>query len=308
MSLFQDIFSKIEQGEAAYFEKDIVMRDGSLFHIRRRFLPPQRLILLGGGHVAKAVSEFADKVEFDIVVVDDRPDFANPIRFPEAKRTICDSFEKAIEALQISSYDYVAVLTRGHKHDADCLRKVLTGNMPFYLGLIGSRRRVSGLKNVLLEEGFDADRLESIHTPIGLSIGAATPSEIGISIVAELIQCRREKEKKDFDDDCLSQDNSDMELLQYLAYPEERTAYAIVVDTKGSTPVKSGAIMAVNRLGRIYGTIGGGCSEHAVMQEAFEVIDSGQSRVVNVDMTNDVAAMEGMVCGGTMEVYIDTLF
>lgn len=306
--MFQKILSQIEAGEAAFFEKDIELQNGEVLHIRRQFLPPQRLILLGGGHVAKAVSEFASKVEFELVVVDDRPSFANSVRFPEAKEVICDQFELALDRLNITPYDYVAILTRGHKYDAACLRKLLQGKMPFYLGLIGSRRRVNGLKEMLLQEGYPSWKLDKIYTPIGLDIGAATPNEIGISIVAELIQCRKNgMQETQTDVVSLAQKHSDMDLLQYLAYPGGASAFIIVIDTKGSTPVKSGAMMAVDRMGRIWGTIGGGCSEYAVVQEAFSVIDSKESKLMTVDMTNDVAAMDGMVCGGTMDVYIDVL-
>lgn len=303
--MFQKILADIENGKASCLELDIVKEDGDL-HVVRRFLPPQRLILFGGGHIAKPVCEMASKVEYDVVVVDDRPSFANKVRFPEAKEVICDGFEQAIEKLKITPYDYVAVITRGHKNDGECLRGLLKQNMPFYLGLIGSKRRVRGLFDLLEEEGYDRVLLDKIHTPIGLSIGAVTPEEIAVSIIAELIQCRRKNAAAN-KRDVLVQENTDMELLRYLANQGEPAAYAIVLETRGSTPVKSGAIMVVNEIGKIYGTIGGGCSEHALMRDALEVIKSGKSRIVTVDMTNDVAEMEGMVCGGTMEVYINKL-
>ncbi len=131
--------------------------------VRRRFLPPQRLILLGGGHISQPLCKMAVEVEFDVAVVDDRPSFANSLRFPSASRVICDSFPKAIKELQITSFDYVAVITRGHKNDAECLRELLVGNMPFYLGMIGSKRRVTGLLELLAEEGLDKELLEQIH-------------------------------------------------------------------------------------------------------------------------------------------------
>jgi len=304
--MFKKILEDIEDGKASCLELNLARKDGNL-HIIRRFLPPQRLILLGGGHVAKPVCEVASKVEYDVIVVDDRPEFANRIRFPEAKKVFCDGFEQAITKLKITPYDYVAVITRGHKKDAECLRILLEQNMPFYLGLIGSKRRVRGLFDLLQEEGHDKELLDKIHTPIGLSIGAITPEEIAISIVAELIQCRRKQNAAASKRDVLVQENTDMELLRYLANPGEPAAYAIVLETKGSTPVKSGAIMAVNEIGKIYGTIGGGCSEHALMREALEVIKSGESKVITADMTNDIAETEGMVCGGKMEVYIKKL-
>ena len=302
--MFKKILEEIKLGKVSFVKLEVTDKDGRTRIIKRRFLPPQRLILLGGGHISKAVCELAVNVEYDVVVVDDRPSFANKINFPKAIQVICDLFPKAIESLQITPYDYVAVVTRGHKNDVDCLRTIMQGNMPYYLGLIGSKRRVSGVFDLLEEEGIDRNKLDDIHTPIGLSIGAITPEEIAVSIVAEMIACRRADKTVYSRDEYLVQENTDMELLEYLANNNESKAVAIVIETKGSTPVKSGAIMAVNNIGQIKGTIGGGCSEHAVMRDALEVIETGISKIIDVDMTNDVAAMEGMVCGGTMQVYI----
>lgn len=124
-------------------------------------------------------------------MADDRPSFANHPRFPEAKQIVCDLFPAAIEKIGIRESDYVAVITRGHRYDADCLRELLRGIMPRYLGMIGSKRRTVGLLNMLEEEGFSRADLDRIHTPIGLDIGALTVKEIAISIVAELIAERR---------------------------------------------------------------------------------------------------------------------
>lgn len=307
MVMFKSIFSEIEKGNTACFEKKIEVGEEAPLLVKRRFLPPQRLILLGAGHIAQPLCEMASKVEYDVIVVDDRPSFANRQRFPAAKETICGDFPTVIKQLAITAYDYVAVITRGHKNDADCIKSILSGSFPFYLGLIGSKRRVKALFEVLEKEGFDRKLLDSIHTPIGLSIGAITPEEIAVSIVAELISCRRQNVISAAKEGYLVQENTDMELLSYLAKTKEGAAYALVIDTKGSTPVKSGAMMAVNSIGKIYGTVGGGCGEHAVMRKALEVIQTKKPQLVCVDMTKDAAVIEeeGMVCGGIMQVYID---
>ena len=119
----------------------------------RRLIPRERLILLGGGHIAVPVCEIASLLGFLVTVVDDRPSFANHERFPRSEAVICDSFENAIEHLNITASDYVCVLTRGHRWDAECLRRILSGTYPFYLGMIGSGRRVRGLLERLKEEG-----------------------------------------------------------------------------------------------------------------------------------------------------------
>ena len=153
----------------------------------RRFFRPERLIILGGGHVGQAISKFASAVGFYVIVVDDRPSFANRSCFPDAEEIYCEEFEKALDMLQIGSNDYVTVVTRGHRFDLTCLRKVLKGIFPRYLGMMGSKRRVAGIIDLLQEEGNAAETVAKIHMPIGLNIGALTVPEIAISIVAELI-------------------------------------------------------------------------------------------------------------------------
>ena len=118
------------------------------------FSPPERLIVLGAGHIAVPVCDFAAKSGFEVYVCDDRPAFANTARFPLAREVLCDSFESCIDRLRLTRYDYVVVITRGHVHDADCLREIFKGTQPAYLGIIGSRRRVRGLFEMLVEEGY----------------------------------------------------------------------------------------------------------------------------------------------------------
>ncbi len=270
----------------------------------RVFLPPQRLILLGGGHVSQPLSRYSADLEFDVVVVDDRPGFANAVRFPEAKQVICDSFEHAIGQLTITKYDFVCVITRGHRHDAACLRVLLAGEQPRYLGLIGSRRRTIELFKMLEEEGFDRGNIDRIHTPIGLAIGAETPKEIAISILAELISVRSNK-SLDREAERLALTSHEPELLHYLLAKSEPCTLAVVVEKSGSTPVPTGAVMAVNALGGVVGTVGGGCGEHEIVKHALDVLRTGKPRLIHLDMSNDVAEEEGMVCGGRMKVWIE---
>ena len=271
--------------------------------VREPVLPQERLIVLGAGHIALPVCEFGAACGFTVCVVDDRPDFANRSRFPKAAEVICDSFENGIRRLAVTPFDYVVVITRGHRHDADCLRVLLPGVRPAYTGLIGSRRRVRGLMEMLAEEGYSAGRMQEICTPIGLSIGAVTPQEIAVSILAELIAYKRLPEHSDGTRCCC---DSDMELstLRYLAENHDPKAIVTVIETKGSTPREAGAKMAVSPLGQVTGSIGGGCSEGAVIRDAVRIIGTGRYMTVDIDLTGDVAESDGMVCGGTMKVLI----
>ena len=164
--------------------------------IREPVLPQERLIVLGGGHIALHVSAIGARCGFEVCVVDDRPDFANSERFPEAARVLCDRFENGIQTLGVTPFDYVVVITRGHRHDADCLRALLALPESAYLGMIGSRRRTREQLRQLQEEGYDAARLQKICTPIGLNIGAETPEEIAVIIAAEMIAVRAERRKQ----------------------------------------------------------------------------------------------------------------
>ena len=268
-------------------------------------LPQERLIVLGGGHIALPVVEFGARTGFAVTVADDRPDFANEMRFPWAEQVICDTFENAIRKVKLTPYDFVVIITRGHRHDADCLRQILPGVRPAYLGLIGSRRRVRGLFDMLEEEGYSRERMNGICTPIGLNIGAVTPQEIAISILAELVAYRRLPEHGR--DGARLCNDSDIErgILEYLASDTAPKAIVTVIGTKGSTPREAGAKMAVSPIGKVTGSIGGGCSESAVTWDAVRLIGTGRYRVVDIDLTGDVAESDGMVCGGTMKVLIE---
>lgn len=301
-SEFVKIFEQIQKGLPANLEFEA---EGDIYE--RGFHPKERLILLGGGHIAQPLCSFASVLGFAVTVVDDRPDFASYARFPEAEQVVCNAFSAAISTLNICERDYVAVITRGHRWDADCLRAILPGTMPKYLGMIGSKRRVRGLLNLLEQEGISRERLNAIHTPIGLSIGALTIQEIAISIVAELIQCRREGTNRRAKGTLLVSQDIDRKLLEFITQDNEPKVLLVVYETSGSTPVKSGAMMAVDKNFQMAGTIGGGCSENAIMRTAVRMVGTGKSQCINVDMSNDIAEEEGMVCGGQMEVLVTDL-
>ena len=146
----------------------------------------ERLILCGGGHVSLEVAHIARRLEFELVIIDDRPEFASPERFPMAARVVCAPFLKALDALGSRESDYYVILTRGHAHDRDCLEHVLRGKYA-YAGMIGSRTKVAAVKAALEAAGIAREILDGVHSPIGLPIGAQTPAEIAVSIAAELV-------------------------------------------------------------------------------------------------------------------------
>ena len=151
---------------------------------------PCSLVIAGGGHVGKALSEIASLCGFRVTVIDDRPEFADPKRFPEAERVIRGRFDEVLADYPLDRTTYVVAVTRGHKHDEASLRSVI-GRGAAYVGMIGSRRRARAVLQHLAEEGADAAAIAQVRTPVGLGIGAESPAEIAVSVMAEIILIRR---------------------------------------------------------------------------------------------------------------------
>ncbi len=152
--------------------------------------PSPQLVILGAGHVGLQLGRLAPGLGFSVTVVDDRERFANRDRFPNAATIVVDAIPEWITRTPLLSSAYVVVLTRGHRQDYDAIR-ALAGRDLRYIGLIGSRAKVARIYDALLAEGMPAECLERVHSPIGLEIGAVTPAEIAISILAELIAVSR---------------------------------------------------------------------------------------------------------------------
>ncbi len=148
-----------------------------------------KLLVCGAGHIALHLTRFARQVGFSVTVLDDRSEFAHTSLFPDCK-VIAEDFTEALRDMPLSPSTYVVVITRGHEHDIECLVEILR-NETAYVGLIGSRRRIRFVLDILAQEGIPQDRLKEVFTPIGLPIGAESPAEIAISIVAELVCIRR---------------------------------------------------------------------------------------------------------------------
>lgn len=149
-----------------------------------------RLFILGAGHVAKPICRLAAFAGFRVSVADDRDKYASVERFPEAEGVEVVEFERAGQALQIDERAFVVVVTRGHHGDAEALASCLP-RTPRFLGLMGSKAKMAHVFSDLMSRGFGPDDLARITTPVGVEIGALTPEEIAISIVAEMIAVRR---------------------------------------------------------------------------------------------------------------------
>jgi xanthine dehydrogenase accessory factor len=151
---------------------------------------PARLIVVGGGHVGLALATQGEQLGFAVTVIDDREDFANWERFPMAEHVLNGDLGEELDGIELDETAHVVLVSRGHVQDELALRHS-TGRGAGYVGMIGSRRRTATVLQHLQSEGFDAEALDAVSTPIGLDIGAETPEEIALSILAEIVMLRR---------------------------------------------------------------------------------------------------------------------
>lgn len=153
------------------------------------YTSPATVMLMGGGHIARAVASLARMLQYRLFVVDDRPEFANEERFPEAEKVAVADYARGLDGFAITSNTAIVVATRGHNFD-DVALEAAARSPAGYVGLIGSRRKVILIYEDLLKRGVPLERLREVHAPIGLDIKARTPEEIAISIMAEIVQFR----------------------------------------------------------------------------------------------------------------------
>jgi xanthine dehydrogenase accessory factor len=157
-------------------------------------LPTPLLYIFGAGHVALELYKAARNAGFDVIVTDDRDVYANAERFPDAREVIAEDFDKALARLDVSETSYIVIATRGHRDDMRVLRWAVQ-TPARYIGMIGSKRKAITVYRELVKEGLKPELFDRVHSPVGLDIGAVTPEEIAVSIMAELIGVRRHAER-----------------------------------------------------------------------------------------------------------------
>ena len=148
------------------------------------------LFIFGGGHIALALAKMGKLCGFKIAVVDDRKEFANAERFPEAEIVIAGDFAKSFDRVEIDKSSYIVIVTHGHKHD-ELVLEWAVGTQAKYIGMIGSKTKNEAVFSHLMDRGIPREQLDRVHAPIGLEIEAQTPEEIAVSILAEVIKVRR---------------------------------------------------------------------------------------------------------------------
>ena len=269
-SLYQRAIASLLQNE----------QDVSMLH-PEWFCPQPKLFICGGGHVAKEVAALAAHLDFSVTVMDDRADLANRERFPTAEEVICDSFENLQQYLEPGAC-YV-VVTPDHKADLQCVRTILP-TVYRYLGMIGSRKKVAATFENLRLYGFAEEQIQTIFAPIGLPIGAVTPAEIAVSILAQVIQ---EKNKN-------HAASADRALLEVT----EPGMLCVITKKQGSAPRGVGSMMFVGK-DRVLGSIGGGEPEYLAIRHARE---NPYFSVRELVLNNGSSKGLDMICGGTVEV------
>jgi xanthine dehydrogenase accessory factor len=163
---------------------------GSLDIFVEPVLATPTLYLFGGGHISLAISRIAEIAGFDIALADDREAFASKQRFPGVAEIYAGPWQSTFPRLCPNDFGYIVIATRGHKGDLECLRWALSTSAR-YVGMVGSKRKLIEFFKVLEREGLPAEKFERVHSPVGLDIGALTPEEIAVAVVAEMIAVRR---------------------------------------------------------------------------------------------------------------------
>ena len=249
----------------------------------------KRIVVFGCGHVGTALYKLVRFVGYPITMVDDRPEFATQERFPEAT-VICESYDTLFTSGRFGAESCLVIVTRGHSYDAFCLEKALE-EPHAYIGMMGSAGKVAITRKNLLEKGIDKERLDSIYAPIGLSIGANTPEEIAVSILAQIMQATG---KQKHVGECPA------EVFQAIETRTEPGVEIIIIERSGSAPRSVGSRMFVTNTSQV-GSVGGGPIEAKAIEGARELLQKGgPARTQHYALDNRSAQNIGMVCGGAV--------
>ena len=261
----------------------------------------KKFVICGAGHISMPLIAMIRMLGCPVTVINDRPYFADNARRAQATTVYCEPFEEALAKIPDDDTFFI-IVTRGHRYDVACLSAIVR-KPHAYIGMIGSRRRVGFVKESVIEGGGDPEVVSSVHTPIGLNIGAQTPEEIAIAIMAEIIQVKNAVRRTG---------GYPREIVRELCgenAANTTTVLATIVSRKGSAPRDVGTKMLILPDGHAIGTIGGGCVEADVMRRARMMLTSPQDfppfQLIEVDMTAEAAEDEGMVCGGIIEVLLE---
>ncbi|MGN1141968.1 MAG: XdhC family protein [Oliverpabstia sp.] len=262
----------------------------------------KKIVICGGGHVSIPIIKMALMTGFHVTVLEDRPKFANNARKAGATEVFCEPFDEGLAGIEGDIDTFFVIVTRGHRYDQVCLESIVK-KPHAYIGMIGSKLRVKKVKAAILENGADQKVVDDVFTPIGLDIGAETPEEIAIAIMAEIIDVKNKKRQS------MGYSKEILRAILDRKTEEEHKVLITIVERKGSAPRGIGTKMVVCPDGTCIGTIGGGCVEADIFRKALLMLKSEDmtTRIWHVDMTGRDAEDEGMVCGGVIDVLMERI-
>ena len=250
----------------------------------------KKLVLCGAGHVSLCVIRISVMLGYEVTVIEDREEYAEKAREAGAQKVAFRTFGEALDGIPGDLSTAFVVMTREHAHDVECLRRIL--KKPFaYAGMTGSRSRTEQIRKQLAEEGYDPDKVDSVHMPIGLPIGSRTPEEIAVSVTAELISVLNESDPGE---------GYPPGMAEALA-GGVKGVLTMIVEKNGEAPRRPGTKMLVRKDGSFLGTVGGGYAEAVILEQARAMIaeKNTRSRLVHVSMKKGA-----MYCGGEIEVFL----
>lgn len=251
-----------------------------------------QLVIFGGGHIGLELYHMGVRLGHSITIIDDRQEYCNTERFPEA-HCICAAYEEVLAAEHPWIRPYFIITTRGHAYDELCLRGTLA--LPHsYIGMIGSRAKIAKTFSNLTRDGFSQEQLSGVHAPIGLDINAVTASEIALAILGQIIAHYRLSK---------SSVRLDQQILLRQATGESHIL-ARIVAKRGSAPCEIGFQLVRFADGSLAGTVGGGVIEAQVIRALHHMAENTQleDHIQKFSLNAEKAGALGMICGGEVEV------
>jgi xanthine dehydrogenase accessory factor len=286
-------------------------------------LPPPRMVVAGGGHIGRALADLGAWMGWEILLIDSRPDFADPAGLPETAAVRCGEYGAVFGELPLDPWTSIIAVTPGYQEDAQVLSALASrpdaAALP-YVGVIGSKRRLRAVRDLVAAAGAPPAFLADLHAPIGLDVGAKSPRELALAIVAELLMAERDGSgmpvrdlpagrvpAKSAHHGAEAQDPLLWRSAADAIGRGEPVAMACVVEAKGSAPRRPGARMLVQADGRILGSTGGGVGEGLVLAQAMEALRTGLPRLVRVDLTHEAGSGKAGICGGYQRILVEPL-
>ena len=293
-----NFFSRNEGKISGLKDTGIFSLDGRDVYMELQGSEPN-VVICGAGHVSMPIISIARMMNLNVTVIDDRREFTDNALRHGANRVICKSFDEGMQEIEGNDDTYFVVVTRGHNYDTACVGGALRKRHA-YVGMIGSKRQAEIVREALARDGLSAEQISSIYTPIGLDIGAETPEEIAVAIIAEIIALKNKKRRN------IGFPKNVMKAI--LEKDREPMMLTTIVSKSGSGPRTVGTKMLVRKDGSIIGTIGGGVAENEIIERAKSMLSDGFEGA-DLVRTNMIARPDedGMVCGGSVEVLFETV-